>query len=400
MQQGWRERIEAIFPQMVRWRRDFHQYPELSFQEERTAKIVADWLKQCGLQVRTGVGGNGVVAVLEGGSTGPTIALRADMDALPIYDEKSCAYRSQVPGVMHACGHDAHTATLMGVASLLAEKRKEIAGRVVFIFQHAEEQIPGGAAAMIADGALDGVDAIYGVHLWTPLPRGVVGLREGPLMAAADSFKLEVVGKGGHGGLPHEAVDAVAIASHVVVNLQTIIGRQVDPLKSGVISVGRIEGGRAFNVIAERCELEGTVRSFDPQLRNRLYERIEEVATQTCRMFGADCRLEYGWGYPAVVNDPMETQRLAQVARMVLGDEQVWEVPEIMAAEDFAYYLQKKPGAFCLVGAGNQEKGFSHPHHHPLFDLDEEAMKASAEVLIESALAYLHANRNPLLSKS
>lgn len=396
--QGWRERIEAIFPQMVRWRRDFHQYPELSFQEERTPKVVADWLKQCGLKVRTGVGGNGVVGLLEGGFAGPTIALRADMDALPIQDEKSCDYRSQVPGVMHACGHDAHTSTLMGVASLLAERREQIRGRILFIFQHAEEQIPGGAARMIADGALDGVDAIVGVHLWTPLPCGVIGLREGALMAAADSFKIEVIGKGGHGGLPHKAVDAVAITSHLVVNLQTIIGRQVDPLQSGVISVGRIQGGNAFNVIAERCELEGTVRTFDPQLRNHIYERIEEVATQTCRMFGADCRLEYGWGYPPVVNDQTEAHRLAQVARKVLGNEQVWEIPEIMAAEDFAYYLQEKPGAFCLVGAGNVEKGFTHPHHHPLFDLDEEAMKVSAEILIESALAYLNANRNPIPS--
>ncbi|MDR6225304.1 M20 metallopeptidase family protein [Desmospora profundinema] len=393
MQEEWRKRIEAMFPQMVRWRRDFHQYPELSFQEERTSKRVAEWLEHCGLQVRTGVGGNGVVGVLEG-SSGPTIALRADMDALAIQDQKSCEYHSRVPGVMHACGHDAHTATLMGVASLLASRRQEIPGKVVFIFQHAEEQIPGGAAQMIADGVLDGVDAIYGVHLWTPLPCGVVGLRQGPLMAAADSFTIEVIGKGGHGGLPHETVDAVTIASHLVVNLQTIISRQVDPLKSGVISVGRIQGGRAFNVIAERCELEGTVRTFDPQLRRWVHERIEEVAVQTCRMFGADCRVESGFGYPTLVNDRTEAHRLAQVAREMLGNEQVWEIPEMMAGEDFAYYLQKIPGAFCFVGAGNPEEGIHHPHHHPLFDLDERSMIVSAELLIRGALAYLNADRD------
>jgi amidohydrolase len=389
LQAKWREEIEAIFPQMVQWRREFHQHPELSFQEERTSKRVADGLEQCDLKVQRGVGGNGVVARLEG-SSGPTVALRADMDALPIQDEKTCEYRSRIPGVMHACGHDAHTATLMGVASLLAAKRDEIPGNVRFIFQHAEEQIPGGAVAMIDEGVLDGVDAIYGVHLWSSLPLGVVGLREGPLMAAADSFTIEVIGKGGHGGLPHHTVDAVAIASHLVVNLQTIVGRQVDPLKSGVISVGRIEGGRAFNVIAERCELEGTVRTFDPQLRRFIQQRIQEVAAQTCQMFGAECQVAYQLGYPAVVNDRTEAHRMARVAREMLGNEQVWGIPEMMAAEDFAYYLQKKPGAFCFVGGGNPEAGIHHPHHHPLFDLDERSMKVSAELLIRSALAYLY----------
>ncbi|MFC4076952.1 M20 metallopeptidase family protein [Salinithrix halophila] len=385
------EGIEAVFPKMVQWRREFHQFPELSFHEEKTPARVAHFLKGLGMKVREGVGGRGVVAVLDGTKPGKTVALRADMDALPIQDEKSCPYRSRIPGVMHACGHDGHMATLLGLAEVLTGMREAIAGRIVFLFQHAEEVIPGGARQMIEDGALEGVDTVYGVHLWTPLPSGVVGLREGALMAAADSFHIDIIGKGGHGGLPHEAIDAVAAASHLVVNLQMIVSRQLDPLKSGVISVGRIQGGSTFNIIAEHCSLEGTVRTFDPKLRQYIQERIGEVAEQTCLMVGARCDYEYGWGYPPVINDRTEAHRMAEVARSLLGNEQVWGILPVMAGEDFAYYLQQKPGAFCLVGAGNREKGFVYPHHHPQFDFDEQAMKVAAKLLGRSSLAYLSA---------
>nr|WP_142505329.1 amidohydrolase [Melghirimyces algeriensis] len=374
---------------MVELRRQFHQFPELSFKEEKTSMQVASILKDLGLDVRTGVGGNGVVAILEGTLPGRTVALRADMDALPIQDEKTCDYRSQVDGVMHACGHDAHMASLLGVAQILQQRKEEIRGRIVFLFQHAEEQIPGGAAQMIRAGALDGVDAVYGVHLWTPLPRGVVGIREGTLMAAADSFQIQVTGKGGHGGLPHQAVDAVVTASHLVVNLQTIVSRQLDPLKSGVISVGKLQGGESFNVIAESAVLTGTVRTFDPEIRSDIQRQIGKVAEQTCQMFGAQCDYRYQWGYPAVVNHPAEACQVAEVARWMLGKDQVWEISPMMAGEDFAYYLQERPGAFCFVGAGNEQKDFVYPHHHPRFDLDEEAMKISAELMIHTALAAL-----------
>lgn len=384
-----RQRIETIFPQMVEWRRYLHQNPELSFHEVRTAEFVADRLRSMNIKVCTGVGGNGVVGLLSGGRPGKKVALRADMDALPIQDEKTCTYRSRVPGVMHACGHDAHTATLLGVASLMSTIREEIPGQIVFMFQHAEEVIPGGAVSMIKDGVLEGVDAVYGVHLWTPLPCGMVGLRSGALMAAADSFEIEVMGQGGHGGLPHETVDAVAIASHLVVNLQTIVSRQLDPLQSGVISVGTIKGGRSFNVIAEESRLTGTVRTFDPEIRQFIQRRIKEVAEQTCSMFGAQCRFRYDRGYPPVMNDQTETQRMEKVARRILGNDQVKEIQPVMAGEDFAYYLQKRPGAFCFVGAGNQEKGFTFPHHHPRFDLDEQGMKVAAELLMETALSRL-----------
>ncbi|SDW70327.1 amidohydrolase [Marininema mesophilum] len=386
------DRIEAVFPKMVQLRREFHQAPELSFHEEKTPARVAEILQALGLKVRTKVGGRGVVAVLEGGKPGRTVALRADMDALPIQDEKVCDYRSKVPGVMHACGHDGHTAALLGVAEILAGMREDIAGRFVLLFQHAEELVPGGAQEMIADNALDGVDAIYGVHLWTPFPYGVVGLRAGTLMAAADSFRIEVIGKGGHGGLPHKTTDAIVIASHLIVNLQSIISRQVDPLQSGVISVGHINGGQAFNVIAERCTIEGTVRSFDQEVRQFIKQQMERVIEQTCQMYGAQFELKYGWGYPPVVNDSSETTRMAAMARRIVGDDNVWEIPPLMTGEDFSYYLQKVPGCFAMVGAGNEEKGFIYPHHHPHFDFDERVMKTAAELLIRSGLGYLSAD--------
>ncbi|SEM71167.1 M20 metallopeptidase family protein [Lihuaxuella thermophila] len=384
-----KERIERLYPQLVEWRRTFHQYPELSFQEVNTSRQVAEILGRLGLEVRTGIGGNGVTGLLRGSVSGPTVALRADMDALPIQDEKECEYRSRVPGVMHACGHDAHMSMLLGAAVLLSEMKESVKGNILFLFQHAEELVPGGAAQMIREGVLDGVDVVYGIHLWTPLPSGVVGFREGVLMAAADSFELEITGRGGHGGLPHEAVDAVAIASHVVVNLQTIISRRLDPLQSGVITVGTIQGGQAFNVIAEKCRLTGTVRSFDPVVREQLVKQIEEVIGATCRMYGADYEFNYIWGYPPVVNDPGETRRVAKVARQIVDSTHVREMQPMMAAEDFAYYLQERKGTFCFVGAGNAELGVTYPHHHPRFDIDEQAMKVGVELLIRSALDYL-----------
>ncbi|SFS66156.1 M20 metallopeptidase family protein [Marininema halotolerans] len=385
-----RARIEAIFPKMVQLRREFHQAPELSFCEENTPRRVAEILQQLGFHVRTNVGGRGVVGILEGGKPGKTVALRADMDALPIQDEKEdCPYRSRVPGVMHACGHDGHTASLLGVAEILAEIREEIAGRFVLLFQHAEEVVPGGAQAMIADHALDGVDAIYGVHLWTPFPYGIIGLREGRLMAAADSFHIEVIGKGGHGGLPHTTTDAIVAASHLIVNLQSIISRRLNPLQSGVISVGHVHGGKAYNIIAERCVIDGTVRSFDPDIRQMLKEQIERTTKQTCEMVGAQCEIQYDWGYPPVVNDGTEAKRMIKVAQSMIGDKNTWEISPLMAGEDFSYYLHKIPGCFAMVGAGNEEKGYTYPHHHPRFNFDERVMKTSAELLIRSGIDYL-----------
>ncbi|MVO99253.1 M20 metallopeptidase family protein [Paenibacillus lutrae] len=376
-----------MYETMVSWRRHLHRHPELSYKEVNTAAFVAEKLRDWGLDVKTNMGGNGLVADLLGQTDGPTVALRADMDALPIQDEKTCEYVSTVPGVMHACGHDAHTSTLLAAAKILSERRDLIQGRIRFIFQHAEEVTPGGAASMIEAGALDGVDFIYGVHLWTPLELGVVGSTPGAMMAAADEFDFAIRGKGGHGGLPHQAVDSVVIGSHVVVNLQTIVSRTVSPIQSCVVTIGSLHGGSNFNVIAESCEMKGTTRTFDAELRMEVKSRVEEIVESTCRMYGAQAEMDYRLGYPPLVNDAAEFQRFVQVASELLPAENVRTLEPVMAAEDFAYYLERIPGCFIFVGAGNPEIGASYPHHHPRFDLDERAMLTAGKLLIRLALS-------------
>lgn len=379
------DRLLELYPEMVGWRRHLHRHPELSYHEKATAAFVASKLSEFGIQVKTNVGGYGVVGDLNGGFPGPRIALRADMDALPIQDEKACDYSSTVPGVMHACGHDGHVAALLGAAKWLAERRQDWSGNVRFIFQPAEELSPGGAAPMIREGVLDGVDAIYGAHLWTPFQAGSIRTRGGALMAAADEFVLEIVGKGGHGGLPHETVDSLVVASHLVINLQSIVSRNLNPVEPSVISVGSFHAGTGFNVIAEKSNLNGTVRTFSSQLRQLAQQRIEQVTRDTCSMFGAAYKLDYKLGYPPVVNRPAEAERVLETARQLFGQEQVAESPLIMAGEDFSFYLEKVPGCFFFVGAGNREAGIEAPHHHPRFDIDERAILQAARLLAKLA---------------
>ncbi|MBO9609104.1 MAG: amidohydrolase [Paenibacillaceae bacterium] len=382
------KQAETIFPDMVVWRRHLHMNPELSYREEKTSRFVADVLESIGIEVRTGVGGYGIVGLLRGGKPGPTVALRADMDALPIQDEKTVPYKSQVPGVMHACGHDGHTAALLGAARLLAGGKDEMQGNAVFLFQPAEEVCPGGAKAMIADGALDGVDVVYGVHLWTPFAAGGIHTAAGPVMAAPDEFVIRIKGKGGHGALPHQTVDSIVVGAHMIVNLQTIVSRSVNPADPCVVSIGMLHAGTGFNVISETCVLSGTVRTFDPDVKRLIRGRIEAIAETTCAMFGAACDIDYIDGYPAVVNDANEARRCMDVAANLFGEASVRPLPLIMAGEDFAYYLQIKPGCFIFVGAGNEEKGATAPHHHPQFDIDEDAMKQSAALLAGLCLDY------------
>ncbi len=381
--------LEALFPEMVAWRRHLHQNPELSYQEERTSAYVADHLEALGLEVKRHVGGHGVVGELRGGGRGPVIALRADMDALPIQDEKSCEYASVVPGVMHACGHDGHVAALLGTARYLASRRAELHGTVRFIFQPAEELSPGGAQPMIAEGVLDGVDEIYGAHLWTPFPAGEIMTRSGPIMAAADEFLLEIIGKGGHGGLPHETIDSLMVGSHLVVNLQSIVSRSLNPVEPSVISVGSFHAGSGFNVIAEKAILNGTVRTFEHSLRMLAQERVTRVTADTCSMFGADYKLDYKLGYPPVVNHKAETEWVMETAAQLFGADQVKESPLIMAGEDFSFYLEKVPGCFFFVGAGNKEAGITAPHHHPRFDIDESAILRTARLFSALVLRRL-----------
>jgi len=371
--------VDRLYPDMVGWRRHLHQHPELSYYEEETASFVAHKLREWGLEVRTGVGGHGVVARLKGNGSGPAVALRADMDALPIQDEKSTEYASRTKGVMHACGHDAHTSTLLGVAKAMSEHKELLRGDVVFLFQHAEELSPGGAHSMIEAGALEGVDYVYGIHLWTPFPVGTAYSRAGALMAAADEFEITVKGKGGHGGLPHETVDSIVAASQLVVNLQTIVSRNVNPTEPCVVSVGSFHSGTSFNVIAETAKLSGTVRTFDPKLRMEVKQRVEDIVELTARLAGAEAVVDYKLGYPPVINDPGEAERFFRAGARVMPCE---PSPLIMAGEDFAYYLHHRKGCFMFVGAGNREKGIIHPHHHPRFDIDEEAMRHAARLFI------------------
>jgi len=376
-------------PDMTAWRRHLHMHPELSFREERTSAWIAERLREIGCdEVRTGVGGHGVVAVIRGAKSGPVVALRADIDALPIQDEKEVPYRSTVPGVMHACGHDAHTAALLGVAAHCAAERDGLIVERRLLFQPAEEVTPGGAIGMIEDGALDGVSAIYGVHLWTPLPYGAIASGPGPVMATEDEFFAEIRGRGGHGGMPHEAIDAIAAGAAFVQAAQTIVSRMVDPLDAAVVSIGSIQAGSAPNIIAEVCRLSGTVRTFEPAVRALVQERLRAVADAVGRQFGAECAIEWRDGYPPVVNDEREAERFFEVARGLFGDGAVRRIRPLMAGEDFAYYLKRVPGCFMFVGAGNAECGAVWPHHHPRFDIDERAMLTAARLLAAMADHY------------
>ena len=391
MKQTVEEMVEQLFPVMVERRRYLHQHPELSFHEVDTPQFIADRLTELGIEVRTGVGGRGVVGTIRGGKPGKTVALRADFDALPIQDEKTVDYRSTVPGVMHACGHDGHTATLLAVAEILVRQKEQLAGNVVLIHQHAEEVVPGGARDMVADGCLDGVDVIFGTHLWSTTKLGTIGYRVGPVMAAADKFELTLFGRGGHGAKPHETIDAVVLGATVVKELQSIVSRRLDPLQQAVLTIGTLHAGNTFNVIADSAELTGTIRTFDPEVAEQIVHEMERTIKGVCDAAGATYSFTYERGYPAVVNHPQETNLLRTVASDIMGADHVFEIAPTMGGEDFAYYLQQVPGTFFFTGAGDET---FYPHHHPKFDFEEQAMQHAARILIEVTLRYLEESSN------
>ncbi|WP_232699592.1 M20 metallopeptidase family protein [Brevibacillus daliensis] len=385
------ELLQELYPQVVAWRRHFHQYPELSFQEEKTPAMIAQILREIGLdEVREKVSSRGVVGKLIGKKPGKTVALRADFDALPIDDQKEVAYKSKVPGAMHACGHDAHTAGLLGLAQVLAKHKDEIPGTIVFIFQHAEEENPGGAIGMVADGAMDGVDAIFGAHVWSTIPYGHIGLAPGPVMANTDDFIIEVQGKGGHGAMPHETVDSIVIGAQIVNNIQTIASRNVDPQESIVVSMGTFNAGNNFNVIADTSRLTGTLRTFTAEVRDLGERRLREIVEGTAALNGGTAVLHYDRGYPALINTEAETELMHQVAASIVGEDHMIRVKPVMGGEDFSYYLEKAPGAYIFIGAGNPEVGATYAHHHPMFDIDERAMLLAGEALGRTALQYLY----------
>lgn len=383
------EKLEALHPELVNVRRDLHMYPELSFQEEHTPQKVADFLTNLGLEVRTNVGGRGVVGILNGHKPGKTVALRADFDALPIQDEKKVEYKSRVPGVMHACGHDLHTAALLGVAQVLSEVKDEIEGTIVFIHQFAEEQLPGGAKSMIEDGCLDGVDVVYGAHVMSNLPLGQVGVREGHAMAAYDAFEIEIFGKGGHAAMPHVGVDPVVLGSQLVTNLQQIVSRRVDPIKPAVVTVGSINSGQVFNVIPDTAKISGTVRTFDEDVRTQIEKAIGRITRSTCEGAGADSNYTFTRGYPPLWNHPEETKRVKELAKCLVNEGHVIDIPPSMGGEDFAYYVRAVPGTFFVVGGHNPEINAVYPHHHPKFDVDERSMLIIGKLFISTVFHYL-----------
>ncbi|NEX78131.1 amidohydrolase [Bacillus thermocopriae] len=378
---------KKVTEEMIELRRDFHQYPELSFEEERTSKKVAEYLRACGLKVREHVNGYGVTADLIVDEAEPMIAFRADMDALPIQEETDLPFASQIPGVMHACGHDGHTAILLGVAKLLSFQKERLKGNVRFIFQPAEEINPGGAKGMIQEGVLEGVEAIFGLHLWSELPSGTFRTCYGPMMAAADRFIIEIEGKGGHGGMPHKTIDSIVLASHLVMASQQIISRQIDPLEAGVITFGKFSSGTAFNIIANKAVLEGTVRSFLPEIRETLYKKLEELTTGFANMYGAKIHLDYQYGYPPVENHKNEVDFILETAAKVFGRNNTGIMKPNMAGEDFSYYLKEIPGAFCFVGAQVPNKPV-YPHHHPRFQIDESVLPKAAQWFCQLAFDY------------
>lgn len=381
---------QQLFSYTQELRRDFHRFPELGFQEFRTAGIVARELNKLGLEVSTGIGKTGVVALVEGEKPGPVVLLRFDMDALPILEETGASYASQTPGVMHACGHDGHTAIGLTVARMLQSHREELAGTVKLVFQPAEEGL-GGAESMMADGVLQNPrpDYTLSLHLWNEAPFGRISVTPGPAMAAADVFRILVSGKGGHGAAPHLAVDPLLASAHIVTTLQSIVARNISPLKSAVVSVTTIHGGEAFNVIPPQIKMEGTIRTFEPEVRTRLLERFHELIQGVAGGMGCQAEAEILHITPAVINDPHITGQVQQVARELLPDCELATDYRTMGSEDMAFMMQEIPGCYFFIGSANAERELNYPHHHPKFDVDERALVHGSALMAAAATNFL-----------
>lgn len=382
-------KVEDCMEEMVRVRRHLHMHPELSHEELETPAFIANYLEELGIEIRQGVGGRGVVGVIRGAKPGKTIAFRADFDALPIQDAKDVPYQSNVPGVMHACGHDGHTAALLGFAKVVNSMKDQLRGNVVLIHQFGEELPPGGSRAMIADGCLDGVDAIYGAHLQSNMDAGYVYVRDGYLQAGEDTIKIIVNGSGAHGAEPQKGADPILAASHIMVALQSIVSRNTDPLKELVISIGKFHAGDADNVIPEKAIMEGTIRVFDEELRILASKRLTDLAQLIGRGLGCEVDVQIERGYDALWNHPAQMDVARNAAANVFGNDAVVETQPIMPVEDFSYYLQQVPGAYFFVGAKMDDAQKVFPHHHEKFDFHEPAMEMIAKTFAVIVLEYL-----------
>ncbi|WP_020376649.1 M20 metallopeptidase family protein [Sulfobacillus thermosulfidooxidans] len=370
---------------VITYRRDLHQIPELGFQETKTSQYLLDTLQHLGLDP-VQIADTGVMADIEGNRPGKTIAIRADIDGLPLEEDTGLPFRSRHQGVMHACGHDGHMAIVLALASRLQATR-DFPGRVRVFFQPAEERPPGGAPKMIEAGCLDGVDEVLGLHLWASDPVGTVAIRSGPFMANADQFTIRVKGKGGHGSEPADTKDAVLIASMIVMSLQTIVSRRLNAFDTAVVSCGTIRAGATFNIIAETAEITGTVRTLSKIVQDKVIQEIEHIAKTTAALYGAEATVSYQYGYPAVINHQPSVER---VERSVTGLVDILHPDPAMGGEDFAYYLQKKPGTFLFLGC--RPEGESFPHHSPHFQINEKALPLGVEVLYRGAMSFLHEN--------
>jgi amidohydrolase len=383
--------VEDVRDEVIGWRRHLHQNPELSFHEEETSRFVYETLETFGGLELSRPTPTSVRARLVGEKPGRTIALRADMDALPLAEENDFEFVSKNEGVMHACGHDGHTAMLLGAAKILSEMRGEIEGEVHFVFQHAEELYPGGAQELVEAGVMEGVDAIFGIHLWSQLEIGKIGVVYGPMLASPDTFKIAVEGRGGHAAMPHQTADSIAIGAQVVTNLQHVVSRNTDPLDNVVVSVTRFVGGTTHNVIPGSVELEGTVRTLDEEVRKKVPETMERIIKGVTEAHGASYSLEYQRGYRPVVNDEEVTRVVEEAAREIFGEAALEMMRPIMGGEDFSAYQQVAQGTFLFIGAGNEKKGITAPHHHPRFTVDEDALEDGVKMHVNTVFRLLEA---------
>ncbi len=374
--------IHSFEHDLVQMRHDLHKHPELAFKEFRTQEIVLRELQLLGLKGQK-IAQTGVAVTISGAHPGKTVALRADMDALPMSDESNLPYASVHPGICHACGHDAHTTILLGVARTLVHHRN-FSGNVMLIFQPSEEQLPGGAPSVLQSGVLDHADAIFGLHVWQPLPFGKAATSLGPMMASPDDFTIAIKGRGGHASMPDVTIDPIVVAAHIITALQTIVSRSIGIQDDAVISVTQVHAGTAMNVIPETALLYGTLRTLTRELRDSLPHKIEQIATNIAQAFGASAEFILHRGYPAVINDPAMAKLALETASDLFGEHNAIIADPTMGGEDFAYYLEKIPGAFVFLGMGTK-----HPHHHPQFDANDGVLVPGVHLLTELALRYL-----------
>lgn len=376
---------DSLVKQAIEDRRHLHQHPELSGEEYETSAYIRERLESLGIEILD-YQPPSVVGYVKGTEGSRTIALRADIDALPIAEEGDKPYLSKSAGISHSCGHDGHTAVLLAVAGWISGNRHEIASNVVLIFQSAEEITPSGADQLVKQGVLDEVDAIFGIHLWQGLEKGKIGLTHGPMMGSIDDFEITIQGSGGHGSMPHETIDPIYVASQVIHSFQSIIGRNLNPIDAGVITVGKMEAGTTYNIIPETARMIGTIRALTPHAVQTIQSRMVSLTEGICRAYGAEGKIDFIYGTPPLVNDRKEALFVESVIRRSFGDEVCTLVEPVMGGEDFSYYLQKKPGAFIFVGMGGEKSRY--PHHHPRFDLDEEVFPDAIALFIEIIKNY------------